>query len=426
MADAASLRQEIHDVWRPQHPVLDGQLHLVNTSAGKWHTTPGCSQPQLLLLLSGHYRTFSWTAPLLEETMRLSSNGCSFAAAALPIEIDGVPGSPQYMPWVNHEYSGPEPVRSSYSVLWAKLNPGPESLSGRMAWYVRQVSDRVFNSRLAFAVMRRVGDYDRWPGALAVGWHTSWAVAMWAAKHHGWRLAADVVIVRARPDVLLRTPFAIGGLQRYFRFGPLGEHLMLSANVKEGAHWYAQSDYFAITSLGAWTADVALPLALAGRQNRTDLFHRGFLNGWGGFGASVRHISAKGLNSPSTESQRASMAPGTECECLPLPRDSSSLYDGVRHLAARPMATGEDRDNHKRFKRSYPGKSTHECPESHMASCWMLQVEPALILPIGVHRDRPGGTALPLVSGTASREDAPTYRCALTEPVLFVSHRMHT
>ena len=159
------LIQQLQDAWH-RHPLLDGKLHVVNASTGRWDAsgTQPCTTPRLLLLLSGHYRTFSWTAPLLGETMQRSSDDCFFAVAALPADIDGVPGSAQFMPWVTPEYRGAEPVRSSYTTLWQKLNPGPESRFGRLAWYVRQVSDRFFRSRLAFAVMRRSGDLDRWPG----------------------------------------------------------------------------------------------------------------------------------------------------------------------------------------------------------------------------------------------------------------------
>ena len=359
--------------------------------------------PRLVLLLSGHFRTFSWTAPLLAEVMERSSEGCWFAAAALPTDIDGM--VQHFPPWVHSEYKGVEPVRSGYAQLWERLGSLPgrtESLPGRMAYYTQRVADTAFGGKLAFAILRRGGDLDRWPGALAVGWHASWAVALLAADAHGWQLPPDTVVVRARPDVLLRTPFAIDGLRRYFRHGRHGRHLMLSTDSKEGAHWYAQSDYFAVTSLGAWMADVALPLALAGPLNRSDLYVRGLVNGWGGYAASLRHVGGASTTAAASGGAASSlmqlppadtMVPGSACECLPRVPLGGGGGAGVGAGAGAGAGAGKSAaagDGFPTAPNRLASSPLRGCPEGFVASCWMMHAEPALVVPIGVHRDRPG------------------------------------
>lgn len=261
-----TLQQQLSDTWRTS-PILEGKSHVVDASAGSWMARPSCKAPKLIALLSGHFRTFSYTREILAQTLDQSSDRCYFVAAAVSTDIDGT----QHMPWVAAEYRGADASRSSYTDLWKAL-AGVDGSHHGVPYHMRQSARLAFGSRLAFAVLRRSGDHDRWPGGLAVGWHAAWAVLLWAARHHKLRIPSDAVIVRTRPDVLLRTPFEIESLRHYFRRGGAhGRHLMLDADVKEGAHWYAQSDYFAITSFGAFTTDVALPLEYSGRWNRTDL-----------------------------------------------------------------------------------------------------------------------------------------------------------
>ena len=62
---------------------------------------------------------------------------------------------------------------------------------------------RVFGGALAYAVVRRWGDVERYPHCLSAYWAGAYAVASWAA--HALRLPrlpADTVVLRTRPDIL--------------------------------------------------------------------------------------------------------------------------------------------------------------------------------------------------------------------------------
>ena len=141
---------------------------------------------------------------------------------------------------------------------------------------------------LAYAVVQRSGHVSRYPGCLFLYWHGMWAVAKWAARHHGYTLEDSAVVVRTRPDVLLTKPVDIRGLRRYFAFGDHGRHLALGQAVKRmdaRSHNLAQGDVHAVFSFGSYETDVALPFERAGDTSLQPevaklWWQRGVVSGW--------------------------------------------------------------------------------------------------------------------------------------------------
>lgn len=268
------LIETIHSTWRDAN--VNGSVTIANASAGAFTPTDHCPTPRLWVLLVGHYRSFSWTRGPLAEVLNASVGSCYFVAAATPIEIDAVHRTGWWSP--NND--------SNWKVL-ASRNEAADALMA--------ASTVAFGGRLAHVAIQRNGSFDRIFYGLAVGWHAAWAVACWAAQAHGVTIDPTSVVLRTRPDVLLRTAFSIDGLQQYIRHGRHGRHLMLTNDVAENTmHWLAQvcmcrtcmvhasigrtcmvhalsenmmrrlaqSDYFAFTSFAAFESDVRRLLGL--------------------------------------------------------------------------------------------------------------------------------------------------------------------
>ena len=205
-----------------RHPGFRGSaVRLVASTAGSWHATPHCATPRLWILLCGHLRTFAWTRSSLAEIAARSSADCYFVAAAVPLQIEAT-------------------LRTGF---WSPVAPSSAvGTSNDAAEALMAASSAAFAGRLAYAVINRSGAYDRATAGLPLMWHVAWAVARWAAGTHAMAIDPSAVVVRTRPDVLLRAPIGLTGLQRYFRHGRDGAHLFLSQDVREGLHWWAQSE----------------------------------------------------------------------------------------------------------------------------------------------------------------------------------------
>lgn len=206
-----------------RHPGFHGSaVRLVTSSVGSWQATSHCAAPRLWILLCGHLRTFAWTRSSLAEVAARSSADCFFVAAAVPLQIEAT-------------------VRTGF---WSP--PAPSTAAARIsndaADALMAASSAAFAGRLAYAVINRSGAFDRATAGLPVMWHVAWAVARWAARTHAMAIDPSAVLVRTRPDVLLRAPVGLAGLQRYFRHGRHGTHLFLNQDVREGLHWWAQSE----------------------------------------------------------------------------------------------------------------------------------------------------------------------------------------
>ena len=217
---AVRLEQTLSEVWN------DGAdtLRLLGASPGQWVAREGCQTPRLWVLLTGLYRTMSSTQQSINDMARISSDGCYMVVAMLPAEIE----KPEW--WAQ--------VHPSWHNTWARHNYSVESL-------LRDAQARVFGGHLAFAVVKRSGDLDRFPGCLPPLWQGVWAIAQWAAGEHALALSADAVVLRSMPDIAYRHALELGPLQRYFRLGTRGRHLLLG-NEGEGR----QGSEMLVTSAG--------------------------------------------------------------------------------------------------------------------------------------------------------------------------------
>ena len=343
----AQIKQQLESTWS-NHALHKGTITVVSAHPGTWKPRQGCSTPRLWILLCGHYRTFTWTRAALAEVANLSAAGCYMVVAAVPAQVEAT-------------------QRTGY---WSPL-PGALGLSsrGEAAPALMAESTAAFGGRLAHVVINRTGDYDRVPAGLAVGWHAAWAVARWAACHHRMNIDPASVLVRTRPDVLLRSPFSITALQRYFRHGEHGAHLTLGQDVREGYHWFAQSDYFMTTSFGAYETDVGLPLELSGRSTgytpemtREDLYDRGYRNGWG--------------NRPNAEEP---------CICLPFSYPCGGA-DSTGAGAGAGADAGAGDGGRTRCGQRHAVQRRDQL--SWVQSCWPVVVESPLVVPSNIYHGR--------------------------------------
>ena len=332
------LSLQLSETWDDHHPAGKGTVRLVSTMFGAWKPTAACPTPRLWILLCGHYRTFSWARSSLAEVANLSSADCYFIFAAIPLQIESVARTGSWSPVAG--------------TLWQRLAKSIDDVHPLL-----DESMSVFNGRMAVAVLNRTDELDKRPGpAKAVLWHAAWALARVCAQQHNWgAIDPSTVVVRTRPDVVLRAPFAIDRFQRYARLGRYGRHLMLNQDIREGDHWWAQSDYFMITSFGAFEADIALPLELAGTRWRTqtrqaiegfELYQRAYRNGWG--------------NQPGSG----------DCLCLELPavyEDAAARSSGISSGIVASRGNG----------------IVAPCTNgSYVASCWPVLAESQLVVPI--------------------------------------------
>ena len=275
----ASLDRHLRTAWSDHAIVGVTNVTVVAASAGRWKSGPACASPAVWFFLTGHLRTFAWTAPFLARVADASS-ACTMIVAAVPDEID----APREVSTPGGAYA-----RVDHSGLERSLGSAPNVPS-----LVRQIARTSMNrSSFAYAVLRRSGAINVYPAALAFGWHAVWALAEWVCQMHSLVPDAASIVVRTRPDVVLTLPLDIRGLREYVLRGRHGRHLMLAQVVRRpsGAN-AAQSDIHAIFSYGSYESDVARPLERAGARQGLEPAHaklwwqRGFASGWG-YGRTV-------------------------------------------------------------------------------------------------------------------------------------------
>lgn len=271
----AQLRGQIEGVWGSPH----GNATVLHASPGGWAdlsaaSATACSGwPRVLFLLPGQMRGFTQTQYRLHAAAERAAKGCYAVAACTSDELS----------------STALDVRAYEATA---LRDGVVPPSGARELRARDVLRHTrFGPLLAYAVVRRTGTLDRYPDALAFGWHAVWAVARWAAAVAGVAVAEDALVIRLRPDILLEEPFDVARLQAHLhaayasggrpRAGStaspaggvgvdaaangtslrdgcaLGRHLVLTMETR------AQGDFLLLTSAGAYEADIARPFELA-------------------------------------------------------------------------------------------------------------------------------------------------------------------
>ena len=277
------LQRHLNAAWASHAIIGSNNVTVVVASAGRWFPHGSCASPQLWLFLSGHARTFAWTAPFFARFASATASNCTFIVAAVPDELDAP---------LKDSTPGGAYGRVDHAALASAFGPNPEvpALFQRVA--STSLVNHVGAPAVCYAVLRRRGAINLYPAALAFGWHAVWALAQWASWHHGIVPDPSSIVIRTRPDVLLTLPLELASLRRYVAHGTHGRHLMLGQAVKRatGSN-LAQSDVHAIFSFGSYEADVAKPLERAG-DRRLEPRHgllwwqRGFASGWG-YGRAV-------------------------------------------------------------------------------------------------------------------------------------------
>jgi hypothetical protein len=281
--DIPQLQRHLNTAWASHAIVGPNNVTVVEASAGRWFPHGSCASPELWLFLSGHARTFAWTAPFFARFASATASDCAFIVAAVPDELDAP---------LKDSTPGGAYGRVDHAALASAFGPNPEVAALLQRVAITSLVNRAGAPAVCYAVLRRRGAINNYPAALAFGWHAVWALAQWASWHHGIEPDPSSIVIRTRPDVLLTLPLELASLRRYVAHGRHGRHLMLGQAVKRatGSN-LAQSDVHAIFSFGSYEADVAKPLERAG-DRRLEPRHgllwwqRGFASGWG-YGRAV-------------------------------------------------------------------------------------------------------------------------------------------
>ena len=274
-----------------------GGLEVLASSAGRWAPSPACAAPRLIVLLYGHFRSMQATARPLREMAEASSPGCHLLAAVLP---EGVNVNYSHFYKAQRAAGRTTTRQEAFEVRhshrkWARFDAGAvAAATGGVAAALGRMQRDTFGGALAYAVVGRWGDVNRYPYCLPVYWHAVWALADWATQTMRLEMRADAVVLRTRPDVLWEGRHAVRfGLERLQRhFGtPEGERMLLG---QETDRPNAQGDILLFTSWGAYERHIALPLqeARARLLWHSDLptarllWNLGLRNGWG-YGRSM-------------------------------------------------------------------------------------------------------------------------------------------
>ena len=230
---AATLQHDLRATWADH--AIAGRNNVTVVVASPGAIVPPmphhhhCSSPSLYIFLVGHLRTFAWTHAFFAQVAQLSAPSCSFIAACVPDVIDA--SAATYTPGALGRVDN----------AGLKQSLGTLAFGDSAASLVRHVAHTTFRRPgaplFAYAVVSRVGFIDRYPACLPFGWHAVWALAEWAANHHGFTPDPSAVVLRTRPDVLLSTPLDIRGLRAYFSHGEHGRHLALGQSVHGRYSW---------------------------------------------------------------------------------------------------------------------------------------------------------------------------------------------
>jgi hypothetical protein len=278
------LASHLQRIWSNHSIAGPNNLELTEASPGSFRATSLCRTPRLWFLLSGHTRTFRHTLDSLKRTATASAPGCWFVTAFVPQQLDVVVG---FGGGINNRQHTAGHLKD------AKLHSRASDNKNMVSSIMHDASQKL-EGRFAFAIVERgTGSLAYYPGCWALYWHGSWALALWAAAANGVNIAANAVLIRSRPDIVQVRPLAnLDGLQAYFSRGARGRHV---AWGMDGTG--SQSALTFLTSFGAFSNDVALPLERAAAGATTSAtrlwYERGMTNG-AGYGRNGIHIHVAG------------------------------------------------------------------------------------------------------------------------------------
>ena len=272
-----SLNQRLGYIWNG----TESSIQVKAASPGVWSPQGTCTTPHLYILLYGHYRSLWTTEAYFEAFAGASVRGnCYFVIYVGPPEIDSRKDNWNlYM--TNIQKRG-----------WPKEKTMP---SARNAAHFLLAESSI--DHLAYSVLDRTGHISHLPFCLALFWHSAWEVMKMSALYHKFEINRNAIVVRTRPDILLRTPYSLQNFSSYVRHGSRGQHIVLG-NEMDGS----QGDIIMTTSAGTYESDIAKPIDEGMTRKRIYdngdnctrlrtsghlLVWLGMTNGWG-FGRSVR------------------------------------------------------------------------------------------------------------------------------------------
>ena len=241
-----SLQRRINTTWNDHAIAGQNRVDIISAHPGRWDSSI-CATPSLWIFLVGHYRTFTWTREKWKH-LASHSSGCTMVVAFAPAAID--------VPEVERRW-------------WRKKDVGWRMVSTErdgVPALMERARQEFGNGRFAYVVVRRAGSVSTFPACLSLYWHGAWAAAHWVAAHSGISIDPSAVVLRARPDVALPLPLQLSRTQAYFKHGARGRHLMFGPGPD------GQADVLMLTSFGAYSTDIAIPLQLsAGRPGAADV-----------------------------------------------------------------------------------------------------------------------------------------------------------
>jgi hypothetical protein len=350
----------------------DASVKVVASSPGSWSPSIGCASPRLFIFLYGHYRAMWTTERYFKEMGSRSTNGdCFLVSFAGPPEVDSRKDNLNIYTTV-HKKS------------WPREKPLPSASTGVPAL----LAESSLGGHIAYAVLQRTGVLTGLPMCLALYWHSVWAVTEASAAYNGFPISPEAVVLRTRPDVLLRAPQSLGQFTHYVERGKRGRHVVLG-NEMEGF----QGDIYMTTSFTCYENDIARPIEQGMRQRREAERKRdgdparalgaahafvwlGMVNGWG-FGRSARLYQSNRALVNRLLDGCICLDGRSECpspSCLVTNVESGAPYANnhivrvriERHRNSKLMLQGISRDARKAFNQSVvndPANRVHVyCP----------------------------------------------------------------
>ena len=215
-----------------------------------------------MALLVGEYRTFDKTKANMRRTLHKSSSGCYAVVALLADQLSVKP-----VPGVSQQDAAAPRLQAITDANFFGGDGG---------------------DRFSWATVTRQGQAASYPGCLPFGWASVYLlVEALVASGRLSVLPSSTVVLRTRPDVDLTGSMMTGvdDLHSYFSQGKYGGVLGLTTEFGS-----QQSDWFFVTSWGAYTAHIGMPLVEAADTRNVHrsraLWDIGVGNGWG-YGRSL-------------------------------------------------------------------------------------------------------------------------------------------
>ena len=235
---AAASSLSVHEEQQAQFWYARDNATIMSADVGSWTPTADCPTPKLWIVLTGHFRSFLATQGNFAALANESSAGCFLVAALLPQMSNEWERNRRHC-FVDNQYRDDvTPLLRRASVVFG----------GRFA-FATATPMRTFSVERA---RQRLG-----PRSLPSLWCASYLWTLVVAESLNIRIDAASVVLLTRPDKVYTHALGLDVLQRYFRHGTHGRHLLLGQ--EGGAAAMLQADHHMMSSFAAFHADIGLP-----------------------------------------------------------------------------------------------------------------------------------------------------------------------